>query len=125
MTNHVPLPKDATLRSVVSRLDDKFAFVPAAFAVINRVQRSRAGQGHGPVVLRLGTSPLSKGKFPNYRIDDEGTGKCIEVMNGSTHKEWVGDGANDKGDWSNAWMTHAGVADLLREIRMEERLGRK
>lgn len=125
MTNHVPLSKNATSRSVVSRLDDKFAFVPAAFAAINRIQRSRAGQGYGPVVLRLGTSPLSKGKRPNYRIDDAETGRCIEVIDGNTHKEWVGGGANDKGDWSDAWMTHADVADLLREIRTEELPGRR
>jgi hypothetical protein len=73
MAAHTLLPTVATLRSIAMKLEDKFSFVPAAFAVINRYERER-----GSVVLRLGVSKASKGKRPNYRIDDAKTCALVQ-----------------------------------------------
>ena len=112
MAGHIPLEADATLRSVLGTLDDKINFIPDAYAVINRYNRQ-----HGPVVLRLGVSRLSKGKRPNYRIDDAQTGNLVAVIDGNSHQPWTGDEINLTGAWSTAAMTHAEVQELLGEVR--------
>ena len=115
MAEHVRLKADATLRSVVPTLDGKTNFIANAYAVINRYNRV-----HGPVVLRLGVSQISKGKRPNYRIDDAKTGDLVAVMDGSNHQPWTGEAINLSDDWSTAAMTHAEVKELLGEVRQQE-----
>lgn len=116
MASHTPLEADATLRSVLSTLDDEVNFVPDAYAVIHRYNRQ-----HGPVVLRLGVSRLSKGKRPNYRIDDAKTGNLVAVIDGNNHQPWTGEEINLTGAWSTAAMSHAEVQELLAEVREKGR----
>lgn len=89
MPEHIRLKADATLRSVVPTLDDKINFIADAYAVINHHNCE-----HNPVALRLGVSRISKGKRPNYRIDDAKTGDLVAVMNGSNHQPWTGKAIN-------------------------------
>jgi len=116
MVDHIPLAADATLRSVASTLDSKVQFIASAYACINREERK-----HGPVVLRIGISKLSKGKRPNYRIDLEGTDTSVAVIDGNTHKPWPNNDFNLSGDWSKKWMTRSEVGELLLEVRQEGR----
>ena len=111
MADHTPLPEDATLRSLGATLDDKRDFVSRAYKVINDYQKQ-----HGPVVLRVGTSRYSKGKRPNYRIDDGVTGELIAVIDGNNHQPWTGDEINLSGAWSKAAMNHAEVRQLSKEL---------
>ncbi len=112
MAEHIPLPPDATLRSVVPTLDNKVRFIADAYAVINRYERER-----GPAVLRLGVSTASKGKRPNYRIDHAATGELVAVIDGSNHQPWSGEDINLSGAWSTKGMSHAEVGILLLEVR--------
>ncbi len=116
MVHHTSLATDATLRGVISTLDDRVNFIPDAYAVINRYNRE-----HGPVVLRLGVSRLSKGKRPNHRIDDAVTGDLVAVMDGNNHQPWTGEDINLTGAWSTAAMTHAEIKQLLSEVRDQGR----
>lgn len=109
------VPTDATLRSVLPTLDSRANFVPAAYGVLHRYQRE-----HGPVVLRLGVSKLSKGKRPNYRIDDASTGRLVAAIDGNTHQPWVGDEPDLTGAWSTTAMSYEEVRKLLSEIREQE-----
>lgn len=112
MANHVALARDATLRGVVPTLDDPVNFVARAYAVINRHERL-----HGPVILRLGVSRISKGRRPNYRIDAAQTHEPIEAIDGNNHKPWPDGTCNLTNDWSTASMTHVEVQALLGELR--------
>jgi hypothetical protein len=116
MANRERLDADATLRSVLSTLDDSLTFVRKTFGVVNSYTRT-----HGPVVLRLGTSKGSKGKWPNYRLDDATTGDFVVVIDGSNHQPWPGNDINLHGDWSTASMTLAEGGTLLLELRALER----
>jgi len=116
---HTPLPLNATLRSVVATLDEPSSFVSRAYAVINRHERE-----HGPVVLRIGVSRVSRGRRPNYRIDDARTELPIAYIDGNTHLPWPEGTSSPAGDWSTGAMTHAEVRDLLNELRQNERLKR-
>ena len=100
-------------------IDPKANFVPAAYGVLHRYQRE-----HGPVVLRLGVSKLSKGKRPNYRIDDASTGSLVAAIDGNTHQPWVGDEPNLTGAWSSIAMSYEEVKELLSEVREQERARR-
>ena len=119
MPAHTPLPRDATLRSVLPTLDERKSFVPALYGVMHRYQKDR-----GPVVLRLGVSRLSKGKRPNYRIDDASTDALIAAIDGNTHQPWTGDDLNLSGDWSSAAMTFEEVKAVLADVRAEEKARR-
>jgi hypothetical protein len=114
MADHIPLARDATLRDVVPTLNDAVNFVADAYRVINRHERM-----HGPVILRLGVSRISKGKRPNYRIDAAQTKEPIEAIDGNNHKPWPDGTSNLTNDWSTKWLTHAEVRALLGELRLQ------
>ena len=115
MTQHVPLARDATLSTVAVTLHDKVQFIADAYAVMRRHERE-----HGPVVLRIGVSPGSKGKRPNYRIDCAKTGDYLVVIDGNNHRSWTGT-ISLSSDWSDGHMTCSQVGDLLLEVRNEGR----
>lgn len=79
------LPPDATLRDLKSMLADPDAFISRACGVIHRLRR------HGDVQMRLGVT--GTGRFPNYRIEEAGSGKPIMAIDGANHEAWP-DGAN-------------------------------
>jgi hypothetical protein len=115
MANHSRLPPNATLRSVLQLLENPLEFVRQAWGVINTHHRS-----NGPAVLRLGISQASKGKRPNYVIENSDTKEILASIDGNNHKTWQGETANPQGDWSTEIMTYDEMKALLNELRATE-----
>lgn len=110
------LPKNATLRDLLSTLDHPDAFISKAFGVINHATKE-----HGVVVMRLGIT--GTGKAPNYRIESA-NGEPIRAFNGANHEPWPdGESFTGRDTWSDETMSKADVEALLGEIRNFKRRG--
>lgn len=107
----VSLPKDATLRDVVTLLDKPENFVRQVVGVMHK-----AAKECGEVVMRLGIT--GTGHAPNYRIEHGEDGTPIMAIDGANHKAWAdGESFSAAPNWSTAVMTKEEVANLLGEIR--------
>ena len=104
------IPKNATLRDLLSGLSDKDAFVSGVFGVAHRAAKER-----GEINVRMGVT--GTGKFPNYRVEDA-AGLPMYAINGANHERWPeGEEFSAPENWSTETMTNEEVKDLLAEVR--------
>lgn len=105
------LPKNATLRDLLSSLDKPESFVRQVVGVMHE-----AAKEYGEIIMRLGIT--GTGRAPNYRIERAEGGAPVMALDGANHKRWA-DGENfaAAANWSSDIMTKDEVANLLGEIR--------
>ncbi len=111
------IPRDATIREVLSTLKSPDAYVAGVFGKVNECRRA-----HGNAAVRIGVT--GKGLMPYYRVifdAEQGEPDINDRIFGAyfdnhTPLEWT-TAESSNALWSSRFMTYDEVRALLAEIR--------